>query len=187
MDQEQTLSCYYHKYTTRTLSIGIAIIIVVGLICFLLIKTLYGCFNRSNQSRRGQHECQDCHHHREDKLAAIPVFTYGDVARGLPSNSTTTFANKACAICLDDYVETDAVRILPRCLHMFHKECIDKWLRVKSLHCPICRHQTIEESFEASSGNGAGVGNALPMPGLFQSCKNVKIKHKKLEINVRVM
>lgn len=163
MDHEQNLSCYYHKYTTRTLSIIIAIIIVVCLICFLLIKTVYRCFNRSNRSPHGQQECQDCHRHREDKLAAIPVFAYGDVATGLPTNSSTTFANKACAICLDDYADTDVVRILPRCLHVFHKECIDKWLCVKSLQCPICRDPTIEQSLEASCGNDARVGNALPL------------------------
>ncbi|XP_006425458.2 RING-H2 finger protein ATL65 [Citrus clementina] len=122
-----------------------------------------GCFNRSNQSPHGQQECQDCHRHREDKLAAIPVFAYGDVATGLPTNSSTTFANKVCAICLDDYADTDVVRILPRCLHVFHKECIDKWLCVKSLQCPICRDPTIEQSLEASCGNDARVGNALPL------------------------
>ncbi|KAL7124683.1 hypothetical protein ABFS83_14G064800 [Erythranthe nasuta] len=43
-----------------------------------------------------------------------------------------------CTICLGEFVEGEDVRILPRCNHGFHVECIDTWL---ALHCscPVCR------------------------------------------------
>ena len=34
---------------------------------------------------------------------------------------------QACAICSDDYVGGDALRVLS-CGHRFHLECVDKWL-----------------------------------------------------------
>ncbi|CAF0855674.1 unnamed protein product [Didymodactylos carnosus] len=36
---------------------------------------------------------------------------------------------KLCDICLNEYKETDKLRLLP-CLHRFHVKCIDKWLKV---------------------------------------------------------
>lgn len=35
--------------------------------------------------------------------------------------------NDTCCICAEDYQQGDCLRILPRCLHEFHVECIDQW------------------------------------------------------------
>lgn len=45
-----------------------------------------------------------------------------------------------CAVCCDNYIEGDELRILP-CFHEFHKCCIDKWLlsgRAGARKCPMC-------------------------------------------------
>jgi hypothetical protein len=43
-----------------------------------------------------------------------------------------------CSICLSDYKESEVVRLIPDCDHMFHAVCIDQWLRSHAT-CPICR------------------------------------------------
>ena len=43
-----------------------------------------------------------------------------------------------CPICLQKYKGTDIIKEFP-CKHIFHKNCILKWLR-KSNVCPLCKY-----------------------------------------------
>ncbi|KAH9107676.1 hypothetical protein AeMF1_017019 [Aphanomyces euteiches] len=52
----------------------------------------------------------------------------------------------SCCICYEDYAEGDVLRILSKCKHDFHLECLDKWAltlanstRVPS--CPLCNQE----------------------------------------------
>jgi hypothetical protein len=47
-----------------------------------------------------------------------------------------------CNICLGPYEIGDEVRTI-LCMHKFHKDCIDPWLRTKNI-CPICKYQAAE-------------------------------------------
>ncbi|KVI05791.1 RING-H2 finger protein ATL3-like [Cynara cardunculus var. scolymus] len=50
-----------------------------------------------------------------------------------------------CTVCLSELGQGEKARILPKCSHGFHMECIDMWFHSHST-CPICRnpvsHQT---------------------------------------------
>lgn len=46
--------------------------------------------------------------------------------------------NVECAVCLEVFREGEKCRVLPKCSHSFHGECIDSWL-LKTAACPICR------------------------------------------------
>ena len=47
--------------------------------------------------------------------------------------------NGACAICQENMDNTEQIRRLNRCHHMFHDDCIGTWLQ-QNVHCPTCRH-----------------------------------------------
>lgn len=47
-----------------------------------------------------------------------------------------------CSICLSDYRESEVVRVMPDCGHMFHAVCIDQWLR-RHATCPFCRSSSL--------------------------------------------
>ncbi|KAJ0968917.1 hypothetical protein J5N97_021794 [Dioscorea zingiberensis] len=48
-----------------------------------------------------------------------------------------------CAVCLGILQGSDEVRELGRCNHVFHKECIDKWVENGHQTCPLCRSELL--------------------------------------------
>lgn len=62
-------------------------------------------------------------------IASIPLFVYVSEKHN---------CGLECVICLSFFDEEDVGRILPKCGHAFHVECIDMWLHSHS-NCPICR------------------------------------------------
>jgi len=56
--------------------------------------------------------------------------------------TTHTFVNKKnnnydeCVICLDEMKENELLTII-FCSHLFHKQCIDMWIKKKTI-CPLC-------------------------------------------------
>lgn len=44
-----------------------------------------------------------------------------------------------CSVCLEQVVAGELIRSLP-CLHQFHANCIDPWLRQQGT-CPVCKHR----------------------------------------------
>jgi len=44
-----------------------------------------------------------------------------------------------CAVCLADFRAADRIRRLAKCGHVFHMECLDKWIDYQRYSCPLCR------------------------------------------------
>lgn len=72
------------------------------------------------------------------------------------SGSTKAFDDElTCSVCLEQVNEGELVRSLP-CMHQFHANCIDPWLRQQGT-CPVCKfrvgtawNQSGEEEMDAS-------------------------------------
>ncbi|XP_050220383.1 RING-H2 finger protein ATL2 [Mercurialis annua] len=62
-------------------------------------------------------------------LKSLPLFVY---------SSKTHPDSIECAVCLSEFEENETGRVLPKCDHSFHIECIDMWFHSHST-CPICR------------------------------------------------
>ena len=63
---------------------------------------------------------------------------------------------RTCPVCLNDMDVGDEVRNLP-CKHIFHKDCVDEWLRVNA-SCPTCRSSIIGND-DAAVNNDVEVGD----------------------------
>lgn len=69
---------------------------------------------------------------------------------------------RSCPICLSEMEVGTEVRNLP-CNHIFHKGCVDEWLRVNA-SCPTCRFniQPVEDEEEGSAAGGYSELSNLP-------------------------
>ncbi|KAK3137360.1 hypothetical protein QOZ80_5BG0451290 [Eleusine coracana subsp. coracana] len=61
----------------------------------------------------------------------------GVLAAGTDKERAVSAEDAVCCICLARYVDNDDLRMLP-CAHFFHKDCVDKWLKINAL-CPLCK------------------------------------------------
>ena len=48
-------------------------------------------------------------------------------------------AYTTCAICLENVYFNNKCLFLVNCKHIFHKNCINTWIRMSTNTCPICR------------------------------------------------
>ena len=75
-------------------------------------------------------------------INSLPVFTYNIQAPMITDDeelgSTCTIIHDQCVVCLCEFQEGEKGRLLPRCDHRFHTECIDMWFHSHST-CPLCR------------------------------------------------
>ncbi|KAG4397691.1 hypothetical protein GLYMA_10G195500v4 [Glycine max] len=78
-------------------------------------------------------------HHIDKSFERYPKLLYSQVEKG---SSSSSVVSSSCSICLGDYKESDTLRLLPHCDHLFHLACVDPWLRLHST-CPICRKSSI--------------------------------------------
>lgn len=74
---------------------------------------------------------------RQEDIKELPCFDYKVEEHG----------NRECSVCLENFKNGETCKMLPKCNHSFHSECIDSWL-LKTAACPICRASVGSLRFE---------------------------------------
>lgn len=81
----------------------------------------------------------DGHHQTaatKSSIDSLPTMKYSTVGKSTGSDDADD-EKCSCAVCMEDYAVDEEISIMP-CLHKFHRECINTWLR-QSNTCPICK------------------------------------------------
>ncbi|KAI3811445.1 hypothetical protein L1987_21169 [Smallanthus sonchifolius] len=69
-------------------------------------------------------------------IESLPVFRFGSLSGQKDGLE--------CAVCLSVFDPIEVLRLLPKCKHAFHVECVDTWLDAHST-CPLCRYRVDPE------------------------------------------
>ncbi|XP_051120882.1 RING-H2 finger protein ATL13-like [Andrographis paniculata] len=90
-------------------------------------------------------------------IDALPVFDYKAII-GVKDPFD-------CAVCLCEFDAQDKLRLLPKCSHAFHMDCIDTWLLSHST-CPLCRATLLSSDFPPNTNSNS---NCPPLLLVLQS------------------
>ncbi|XP_021721577.1 RING-H2 finger protein ATL2-like [Chenopodium quinoa] len=97
-------------------------------------------------------------------LKFLPTFTFGeDKVVELVEGEELE-----CAVCLSEFEEREKGRLLPKCKHCFHVECIDMWFHSHST-CPLCRSPVDAEDVPPPSPTVKGDEVVVELGELSQS------------------
>ncbi|GJN38557.1 hypothetical protein PR202_gb27612 [Eleusine coracana subsp. coracana] len=119
----------------------ISVAVGLFLICFVVLLAsafAFLCRRRSSDrtSSESEYNAQDtvCSARRQKPfpIETLPAFTYAHESDGIGGGGGE------CSVCLGTVREGEMVRRLPACLHVYHVECIDRWLAAHRT-CPVCR------------------------------------------------
>ncbi|KAL0370131.1 UNVERIFIED_CONTAM: RING-H2 finger protein ATL57 [Sesamum angustifolium] len=72
-------------------------------------------------------------------VSSLPLVAYGRAAKHPMIDD--------CPICLSEFQETETVKLIPYCGHVFHPTCVDTWLS-SHVTCPLCRSAQLFERVE---------------------------------------
>ncbi|KAJ4981164.1 hypothetical protein NE237_032001 [Protea cynaroides] len=79
------------------------------------------------------------------------------IKRSLPVTEFGSFLERAesweddksvCAVCLSCMERRHEIRELPNCSHLFHMECLDRWVDQGQMTCPLCRSKLLPTQVE---------------------------------------
>ncbi|KAI3725656.1 hypothetical protein L1987_65447 [Smallanthus sonchifolius] len=94
-------------------------------------------------------------------LETFPTFAYSTV-KGLKIGKGAL----ECAVCLNEFEDEETIRLIPKCDHVFHAECIDAWVE-HHVTCPVCRCDLVPkpgESTQLASELESGAADSQQTP-----------------------
>lgn len=96
-------------------------------------------------------------------IETFPTFTYAEVKDHHIGKGALE-----CAVCLNEFEDDEMLRLIPKCDHVFHPECIDAWLK-SHVTCPVCRADLTPQPDEPAPAQAPEVNRELGTQNLQQS------------------
>ncbi|KAJ6079129.1 hypothetical protein N7467_008882 [Penicillium canescens] len=119
-----------------------AIVLGIGLgVVFLIVLSLILTIVINRRDRRSFLRSKKDPDERLRSLDAVaPICTlekWWTTTKGNLGLSEAVDGQFVCAVCLEQVDRAHEIRQL-RCLHVFHRECLEKWFLGDHFNCPLC-------------------------------------------------
>ena len=83
----------------------------------------------------------NANNNNEELINNLPVFKVDEKFMEKSQKEDNKNENfEKCVVCMEKYQINDDIKTLP-CFHIFHKECIEQWLKAGKDTCPICKNK----------------------------------------------
>ncbi|CAK9164077.1 unnamed protein product [Ilex paraguariensis] len=123
------------------------VMLMISILVLLLVLAIIVCFMythwfhlRRSPHLRQAHPLALTSYHNNTTTSSSSKGLEPSVLKSLPIFyvSKTHGPPLECAVCLSELENNDMGRVLPKCNHCFHIDCIDMWFHSHS-SCPLCR------------------------------------------------
>ncbi|KAK2651252.1 hypothetical protein Ddye_018741 [Dipteronia dyeriana] len=134
-----------------------AIVILVPMTILLLIFLLYICIRNYAGSSPTVEVVLPCTAALSCSLdlcviESFPLFIYSavkDLKMGREAHEYT--------VCLSEFEDDNTLRLIPKCDHVFHRDCIGAWLDIHGTGSVCCANLTPEESNETDRSTESNI------------------------------
>ncbi|CAJ1974066.1 unnamed protein product [Sphenostylis stenocarpa] len=129
---------------------SMAIVLVILVVVFFILGFL-SVYTRqcAEQRMRGRFDLSISIARRQRGLDREIVDTFPTFVYSTVKSLKIGRATLECAVCLNEFEEDETLRLIPKCSHVFHPECIDAWL-VNHSTCPVCRANLVPKPDDPS-------------------------------------
>ncbi|XP_060204578.1 E3 ubiquitin-protein ligase ATL31-like [Lycium barbarum] len=127
------------QYPSVSPALAIIIVVLIAALFFIAFFSIYirnrnattGSIRRTLSMRR--RTAAATRGLENSIIETFPTFTYAEVKDHHIGKGALE-----CAVCLNEFEDDEMLRLIPKCDHVFHPECIDAWLK-SHVTCPVCR------------------------------------------------
>lgn len=88
------------------------------------------------------------HQPKNNLFTVLPVMKFSSLRKSSKEAGDCKEDEAVCGVCLSRLEEKHEVRELGNCYHGFHMECMDKWVNLGHLTCPLCRAHLLPSKFK---------------------------------------
>ncbi|XP_047312448.1 RING-H2 finger protein ATL32-like [Impatiens glandulifera] len=145
-DSNPASSQYPYKNLNSSMTIIIVIFVVIFFLIALMSIYIRHCFDNneewSSSSNSTHQRSSTTRFWKRNQgldtslVESFPTFSFSEIKDRKIGNAAA--ASLECAVCLNELDDGEILRLLPKCGHVFHRDCIDNWI-VSHNTCPVCR------------------------------------------------
>ncbi|KAJ5137341.1 uncharacterized protein N7443_010366 [Penicillium atrosanguineum] len=127
-----------HMAIVLGIGLGVVLLIVISLLLTIVVN------RRDRQALLRSRKTPDERLRKLDDVAPTRTLeVWFTSTKGKMNLSDAVDSQFVCVVCLEQVNRTEEIREL-RCLHVFHRECLEKWFLGDHFNCPLCHRAYFE-------------------------------------------